>query len=474
MGSTNAPSDSGKRRRMKMLVLLLASFLCLCRSSAGQDQDSAVGLNLAKFLPLEVGNQWTFVHSYRNQMYPIWDYFFSEDWTEEQAAYWAMYFKQYEIPGYPLGSQPPPISHPPESLTHPQMVEVNVEITHTERINGFEYFVFSPPSYSWPPFPHLFWTEKKVRLSDDGILLVSINGSDIPLYDFRMPSVKTYGYDLNDTGQFGPTGGTRWMKDQLTYPIFSAHLEISVNQAYRDQVLEMKFVLYPDVDLPAVLYGPWEVFFVNGYGLGSFTQLGEDPLNYEPLFFNDFYPISALLSGKEVSFEEAVRELLVVKEPDFPPIVGKRDTLRYLQKFDFSEGISVKSFFSETPHHDMALEHRTDSIGFSEGPIYLTSPMGIRDLGPLNFAEQVSEGSPSLTKSSDYWRVIEEGSTYAVWTEEGGVALVHILDIVRFRRGAAVIYILFDWVYYPPSDNSDKTAIQPTSWGELKILISGG
>ena len=97
--------------------------------------------------------------------------------------------------------------------------------------------------------------------------------------------------------------------------------------------------------------------------------------------------------------------------------------------------------------------------------------MGITDLGELNFASQVSEGRPSLTKGPDYWQVIREGKTYAVWTEEGGMALVHILDIVRSRVGRAVIYVLFDWVYYPSSVDTDNTAIQSTSWGELKNLF---
>ena len=69
-----------------------------------------------------------------------------------------------------------------------------------------------------------------------------------------------------------------------------------------------------------------------------------------------------------------------------------------------------------------------------------------------------------------FWsKIPQEGHTYAFWTREGGIALMYILDIVTFRRGGRVSYILFDWVYYPTSDRSpNATSIQPTSWGELK------
>ena len=40
--------------------------------------------------------------------------------------------------------------------------EFTIEITHTEMIEGQEYFVFSDIEYDWPPVPNLFLADQKV------------------------------------------------------------------------------------------------------------------------------------------------------------------------------------------------------------------------------------------------------------------------------------------------------------------------
>ena len=90
-------------------------------------------------------------------------------------------------------------------------------------------------------------------------------------------------------------------------------------------------------------------------------------------------------------------------------------------------------------------------VWFREGPL----TCGQIRLHPMNMATIWS-------------KIPQEGDTYAFWTQEGGIALMHILDI-KYRRKSRIDHILFDWVYYPPFDRSpDATSIQPTSWGELK------
>ena len=152
--------------------------------TAQETEDAGMAFSPSDFLPLEVGNRWTFEHWYRNEMFHLAESFHKnpEEWGEgEELTHWEAYFKQFEIPGYPpLGE-----SFPPESLTHPDEAVISVEITHKEQIDGFDYFVFSGAPYSWPPLPTFFWAGQKVRLSEDGILHLHRNGADVPFVRFQ-------------------------------------------------------------------------------------------------------------------------------------------------------------------------------------------------------------------------------------------------------------------------------------------------
>ena len=117
----------------------------------------------APLVPLEVGNQWTYKHFYANKSNYL-------GVTELRVL--------YEIPESE--------KHHADYLGRIELDrEFTIEITHTEWIEGFEYFVFSHADYDWPPIPAVFWAGQKVRLSDEGVLLFRWNGEDIPLYDFN-------------------------------------------------------------------------------------------------------------------------------------------------------------------------------------------------------------------------------------------------------------------------------------------------
>ena len=124
--------------------------------------------------------------------------------------------KALEIPGYPHGYGNPT---PPDSLTRVERI-LTIEITHTETIDGFEYFVFSNADYAWPPLPDFFWGGKTVRLWDDGFLVFRRNGQDLPLYDFSHPledshhKITISGFDLADFpgDEPGTTGVSRRIK----------------------------------------------------------------------------------------------------------------------------------------------------------------------------------------------------------------------------------------------------------------------
>ena len=463
-----------KRIRLFQLVLLLATVLTTPFLGIAHETEEPGIEYWSDFLPLEVGNRWTFEHWYLNEMFFFAESFHKhpERWGEgEELTNWKAFLKQFEIPGYPpLGE-----SVPPESLTHPDKVVISVEITHKEHVDGFDYFVFSEPSYAWPPLPTFFWAGQKVRISEDGILHLHRNETDIPLYDFRTPSEVWHRYEVTPVPATPASAlgyisrsevieMARWLGDRLSFPVYPNHLEVEKNPEYQDQFLEIGFSFSNATFYAPRFWSAWRVLFVNGYGLGFFERNEEAGI----FFLNQLYPVSAVLSGNEIPFEEAAEDLVLLIEPEFPPIVGQRDTLHIGMGFDFTEETS--GYYREKD--DVRLDQLSDGHGGSAGPPFLESYVSqVADLGQVDFERLASEGPSSGLQADPDSRSLrpQEGNTYAFWTQEGGVALVLVLDIVTSRWGESVIYILFDWIYYPPSEKD--TSIKSTSWGELKKTL---
>ena len=157
-----------KENEMKRTIIIVLALLFSLSPAAAQDEGVFEG-SPTDFLPLQVGNQWTYEHHYFNRFY--------QGRVEDRNPEIRMLF---EIPGYPYDN--PGI--PPDSLRWGER-ELTIEITHTEMIDGLEYFVFSHADYDWPPLPKLFWAGQQVRLSDEGVLLFRWNGQDVPLYDLN-------------------------------------------------------------------------------------------------------------------------------------------------------------------------------------------------------------------------------------------------------------------------------------------------
>ena len=469
----------------RMFAVVRRPVICLLVMMGGATLASSTELvDPTEFVLLEVGNRWTYRHSYLNGMYQARDIFWQR-WEEfwelhgrpdeeavyEEEAYWKAYFKQFEVPGYPMGE-----SHPPESLTrtYPDEVTLVIEITHTEWIDGFEYFVFSEASYDWPPLPAFFWAGQKVRLSEDGILLFHRNGADIPLYDFNprhtVVEIPSEWYNTSTSASvFGyiSVGINRWrMRDRLTRD----HWDAVINPAYRGQILEVGFHFSNPMEHTLT---DWSVLFVKGYGIGRFEREKLGAGNRVD-FYNGLYPISAILSGKEVSYEDATSKFFVL-EPELPPIVGQRSTMRNNSGFDFSEGTNSYPLFFDHDKDDIELYQSIyPEDGFAASPSSLRSPIGMADLGQVDFGRLVSEGPADLRPDPDSRSMIpQEGHSYAFWTQEGGIALMHILppdiDLFGLGYGERIDHILFDWVYYPVSGRlPNATSVQSTSWGQLK------
>ena len=80
-----------------------------------------------------MGNGWTYEHFYWNTSY---------SWSNVDREGLKL-FADIEVPGYPHGKGN---ALPPDSLLRVDRI-LTIEITHTERIDGREYFVFSYAEY---------------------------------------------------------------------------------------------------------------------------------------------------------------------------------------------------------------------------------------------------------------------------------------------------------------------------------------
>ena len=239
---------------MRSLMLLLVFLVGYTAAGAARETDDAIEINPLDYVPLEVGNRWTYEHLYINY----------EHWRGEPFA----------IPGYPPGD-------PPDSLTRAKKT-VTIEITHTEVIDGLEYFVFSDADYAWPPLPDFFWGGKKVRLSDEGFLVFHWNGQELPVYDFGHPS--DYGYESTLPIGSGMTG---------------AHLTRSYAQYRRSRVhFGFSGRYFP--------YDGAEIIFLQEYGVGQayieYYLWGRACSS--AFFLNELMPISATISGEEIVYEQ--------------------------------------------------------------------------------------------------------------------------------------------------------------------------
>ena len=261
------------------IIIVLALFFWLLPAAA-QDEGVFEG-RPTDFLPLEVGNQWTYYQTYGNYSY---------GWRRELAPEARTLF---ELPGYPYDNP----GDPPDSLLWVDR-EFTIEITHTEVIDGWEYFVFSRADYDWPPIPTLFWAGQKVRLSDEGVLLFRWNEQDVPLYDLNPQHPSSYSIPAYPIREDLVTKlyVRRWDRDESQIEIiFSAIPEINLSTNMPNDSVTFITVL-PRYGL--VSYS--ELYYGSPFGEGLFFE----PVS---LFHNTLYPISAIISGEAVSYDQVPR-----------------------------------------------------------------------------------------------------------------------------------------------------------------------
>lgn len=273
-----------KEHEMKCTIIIFLALLFSLPPAAAQDEGVFEG-RPTDFLPLQVGNQWTYVHRYEN-------YAYGSAWWERNPEIRML----FEIPGYPYDNDYP--EHPPYSLLRIER-EFTIEITHTEMIDGLEYFVFSHADYDWPPIPNLFWAGQQVRLSDEGVLLFRWNGQDVPLYDLNPQHPSRYSISA--------------------YPIREdVSTKLDISRRIKDGQIIFDF-LYPELPTIPDMDVYRNVFFQPRYGVSHYAEeyyeqvrinfFGGDFTWGEDIRFaiNLVRPIQAIISGEAVSYEQALR-----------------------------------------------------------------------------------------------------------------------------------------------------------------------
>ena len=293
------------------LVVPLVLCILLAPPAAAQEEGVFEG-SPTDFLPLQVGNQWTYEHTYWNALY-----YFNFLYPFEQDFYWAepgslkrlVVRAMFEIPGYPYypDMQNGFPGEPEGASAHG---EFTIEITHTEMIEGQEYFVFSDIEYDWPPVPNLFLAGQKVRFSDEGTLLFRWQGQDIPLYAFRdsdccspeYPVLQNENLPVKQFIQsfFIPAenlgGGIERVIYRMEFPPSLSQASVAGFQVeFREELRE---------ELKTRLF-LGSVEFLAGYGLFSYHRskpgYGDLPMILTS-FENDIRPVSAVIGGKKLEF----------------------------------------------------------------------------------------------------------------------------------------------------------------------------
>ena len=212
------------RRRLPTvcLVLLIASYTASGQSFRPED-----------FLPLAVGNSWTYVHEYYDER------------------------------------------HPDLSAS----MSLTIAVTGTTVVNHHTYYVFSESPYDYPPIPPFAMAGKTVRWSADGDLLELTPTGEVCLFRFSVPSPYVIAAVDDDTLCYRSIYGfVSHPKPNNAWFILSGHA--SANEGRYATFLEFYGVSMLGVDL---CFDDWIAYF------------------------NQLTAVGAVLNGRAVSFEDALR-----------------------------------------------------------------------------------------------------------------------------------------------------------------------
>ncbi len=463
--------------------VLLGAVFCGLLMQMGYAEDGApenIEINPSEYVPLAVGNSWTYEHSYWNNSY-----------SGEATRYDIEYLKPFEIPRYPHGEGN---ALPPDSLLLPVDRVLTIEITHTERIDGREYFVFSDAEYDWPPLPDFFWAGKKVRLSDEGVLVFRWNGQEVLIFDFG-ELINLRGQDwLGYTMVIQESGYTTTLPEESAPPV---DINRSVLFYKAPNTSKLHYLVHFE-------WYRWEAdrwwglgsrfcHFLQGYGIGRFSEAFYG-LHW-PIFENILTGLSVNIDGEEIWHDQldpdgqppAPEPIAVGKLaqqnvfglfPGLRILPTKIDTISDYQGFDFSAGStgSYDGDYLREGKHDFGIYQLTGLDGVPTTPGYFSNPPGVEI---VDLDVYLVDGIFTPTPPTGYAEIIE-GHTYAVWPHDGGLALMYVFYVGLHRpspplsAGGSIADVVIEWMYDPEWTYGSPTAIKATSWGRLKSNILRG
>ena len=220
------------------ICLLLAVLLGLSRVLPADATDDA-----AAYLPLAVGNSWTYSHQYL-------DYSATDSDFVRYSAYWDQW------PG----------------LEEPFVLpEFTIAVLNTEVIDGKTYYVISDMPANWPPAPPHFIAGKKLRWEGTYLMERTADGEQAI---FRFDGANEAGYTVS-TGE-------------------------------GDKVFKVEVRSTPPIYLfgfGGFSWG-WGANFLAGYGIEAFLLIiSSDDAH---VFINHMAAIRAVLGGVTVEFKDAL------------------------------------------------------------------------------------------------------------------------------------------------------------------------
>ena len=236
-------SHLSRRRRImetkKRIRLLLAALLSL----SGVLPAAATDYQASDYLPLAVGNSWTYEHFYFDK----------------------------EEPYYPgVGYYP---QWPTYRAQWPEEPQFTITVERTEVIDGKTYYVISDMPAGWPPAPPHFIAGKKLRWEGTHLMERTADGEQAI---YRFDGANETGYEI-PTDERSNRVTVRFQSESVPTHWFRFHGNFS---------------------------GRRTLGFLAGYGLigGGWSIFAED----HPQFCNDVISLYAVLGGRTVQYEDAL------------------------------------------------------------------------------------------------------------------------------------------------------------------------
>ena len=245
--------------------MLLAVLLGLSRVLPADATDDA-----SAYLPLAVGNSWTYAHEYSNSLGTF------DSPRERYSTYYRWPARANELP-YP----------------HGRLVSITVQ--DTEVIDGKTYYVLSDLPDNWPPAPPYFIAGKKLRWAGTHLMERTADGERSV---FRFDGANDAGYTVEPDGVSSPIKRQGWFEYM--------ELAVEVEPAGVDNLITVRL---SSPDPPAYLFdfrdteqGNGGCVFRKNYGCVRCSSM---ILLWQQIgHANHVRPIRAVLGGRTVEYKD--------------------------------------------------------------------------------------------------------------------------------------------------------------------------